>query len=390
MELNKYLKQFERMETPFYFYDTDLLKKTFSEASKQASTIPNALIHFAIKSNDNNIILDYAHRFDFGVDTVSGGEIEKSIKAGIPGNKIMFAGVGKTDKEINIGLDHDILSFNAESIPEIKVINQLAKNRNKIAHIALRIIPNVDAHTHKNITTGLDENKFGISLNDMLPTINLIEDLSNVNFYGLHFHIGSQILKYDSFVALSKKINEIQSELESAGIKIPSIDVGGGLGVDYENPQANPIPDFKGYFKTFKDNLQLRPNQKFHCELGRALSAQYGALITRVVFIKKAKVKQFVIVDAGFTDLIRPALYQAHHKIINLTSTLPPTTYDVVGPICESTDVFEKDLQIPKTKRGDIIALLSAGAYGHVMASQYNARPLIKEYTSDNLKTNMS
>lgn len=385
MELNKYLEKFKSLETPFYFYDTELLKKTVHSAAEAAKTMPEAMIHFAVKANDNERVLKEMNNAGFGVDTVSGGEIQKAIKIGIPGNKIMFAGVGKTDSEILTGIDNDILSFNVESVPELEVINELAAGRNKVVQVELRMNPNVDAHTHKNITTGLDENKFGISLDDMIPTIRKVEEMKNVRFYGLHFHIGSQILEYSSFVKLSRKINEIQRELEAANIHCDSINVGGGLGVDYTDPQGSPIPDFKGYFETYKQNLELRPGQSFHCEPGRALSAQYGALITRVIFVKKAKVKQFAIVDAGFTDLIRPALYQAHHKIMNLTGCGAAETYDVVGPICESTDVFEENLKLPHTQRGDILALLSAGAYGHVMASQYNCRPLIKEITSEDL-----
>lgn len=386
MELSSYIDKFKQLDTPFYFYDMDLLQKTFEEAQKEIKGIPNGMIHLAMKANCNADILKQANDAGFGIDTVSGGEILKAIEAGIPGNKIVFAGVGKTDKEILIGLDNNILSFNAESIPEIEIINELAKTRNKVARIALRVNPNVDAHTHKNITTGLEENKFGIALEDLIPTIQKVQSLPNVDYYGLHFHIGSQILEFDCFKELCQKINEIQDELEGQGIKTESINVGGGLGVDYQQPQENPIANFKDYFQVFKNNLKLREGQAFHCELGRALTAQYGALITRVTFVKKAKMKQFAIVDAGFTDLIRPSLYQAYHKAINLTSTKAEEKYDIVGPICESTDVFEKDASLPQTQRGDILAFLSAGAYGHVMASQYNCRPLIKEYISTELK----
>ncbi|MBP3775050.1 MAG: diaminopimelate decarboxylase [Bacteroidaceae bacterium] len=385
MELQKYIERFKVTETPFYFYDIDLLKETFSEASAQISTIPNSTLHFAVKANDNATILRYANEYGFGIDAVSGGEILKAVEAGIPGNRIVFAGVGKTDREILIGIDHDIMCFNAESVPEIDIINKLAAQRNKTARIALRINPNVDAHTHKNITTGLEENKFGIALDDMVDVIRRIQALPHVSYHGLHFHIGSQVLEFDCFVQLCHKINEIQDRLEALGIQTQSINVGGGLGVDYEDPMGHPVADFKGYFQTFREHLRLRPGQSFHCELGRALTAQYGALISRVVYVKQAKRKQFAILDAGFTDLMRPSLYQAHHKALNLTSDGKAETYDLVGPICESTDVFGQDETLPATRRGDLIALLSAGAYGHVMASTYNSRPLVGEITSEDI-----
>jgi len=386
MELKKYIEQFKHLETPFYFYDIDLLKKTFAEANLQAQTIPNSMLHLAMKANYNETILKYAQQAGFGIDAVSGGEILRATQLGFSHKKIVFAGVGKTDKEILIGLDYDILCFNVESIEEIDIINDLAGKRGKSASLAIRINPNIDAHTHKNITTGLRENKFGIALEDLIPAIQKIQNLPNVSYYGLHFHIGSQIMEYSCFVSLCQKINEIQDTLESLDIHTQSINVGGGLGVDYQSPQKYSVPDFKGYFNTFKTHLKLRSGQIFHCELGRALTAQYGALISRVLLVKKAKTKQFVILDAGFTDLIRPSLYQAHHKAVNLTSDKPQETYDIVGPICETTDTFEENATLPQTQRGDLIALLSAGAYGHVMASQYNYRTLIKEITSEQIK----
>lgn len=385
MELTKYIEKFKKIETPFYFYDIDLLRQTLREAQLHSQMIANSTIHLAMKANCNETILSYTKKAGFGIDAVSGGEISRAIQSGFTGSQIAFAGVGKTDKEILIGLDNDILCFNVESVPEIEIINTLAKACGKTAHIAIRVNPNIDAHTHKNITTGLNENKFGIALEDLIPTIRKIQNLSNVDYYGLHFHIGSQILDMECYKQLSLKINNIQHALEGEQIQTSSINIGGGLGVDYEHPQEHPIADFYTYFRIFKEYLQLRPHQTFHCELGRALTAQYGALITRVTFVKKTRNKQFAIVDAGFSDLIRPSLYQAHHKAINLTSDKPCEKYDLVGPICESTDIFGEDIILPQTQRGDIIAILSAGAYGHVMASQYNCRPLIREITSEQL-----
>ncbi len=371
--------------TPYYIYDTKLFRKTIQTAKTEAATIADSHIHFAIKSNNNPTLLSIAAEEGLGADCVSGAEIAHAIKCGIPANKIMFAGVGKTDAEINLAIEAGIECFNVESVPELDVINELAAKQNKIANVAFRINPNVDAHTHANITTGLEENKFGIAMDDMISVIKHAKSLSNVNYLGLHFHIGSQVLEFTCFKNLAARINELQDKLEAAGITdTQSINVGGGLGIDYQNPDENPIPDFKGYFQAYRDNLKLRPGQSLHFELGRALSAQCGQLITQCVFVKQTAHKQFAIVDAGMTDLIRPALYDAYHKIVNLTGDAeqrPIKTYDVVGPICESSDVFDKAIQLSEVKRGDLIAIKSAGAYGYVMASAYNLRTIPAEYT---------
>ena len=254
-----------------------------------------------------------------------------------------------------------------------------------MARVAFRLNPNVGAHTHANITTGLAENKFGIAMRDMMSVIEEASQMEHVKVVGLHFHIGSQILDMGDFEALCNRVNELQSELERHRIIVEHINVGGGLGVDYQHPNRVPIPDFKAYFDTYAKKLRLRPGQTLHFELGRAVVAQCGSLLTRTLYIKKGAVKQFCIVDAGFTDLIRPALYQAYHKIENITSEEPAQTYDVVGPICESTDVFAKQIDLNGCRRGDLLAIRSAGAYGEIMASQYNCRSLPKGYTSDEI-----
>ena len=310
---------------------------------------------------------------------------QASVKAGFPSQKIVYAGVGKSDWEINLGLDNDIFCFNVESIPELEVINELAAAKGKVARVAFRLNPNVGAHTHANITTGLAENKFGIAMSDMDTVIDEAEKLPNVKFVGLHFHIGSQILDMSDFEALCNRVNELQDKLEKRRIIVEHINVGGGLGIDYEHPNRLSIPDFKSYFDTYAKKLKLRPGQTLHFELGRAVVAQCGSLITRTLYIKKGAQKQFAIVDAGFTDLIRPALYQAYHKIENITSEEPMEAYDVVGPICESTDVFAKQMDLNKAKRGDLLAIRSAGAYGEIMASQYNCRKLPIGYMSDTI-----
>ena len=371
------------IETPFYWYDTDVLRRTLEAINNEAGKHEGFVVHYAVKANANPKLLRIIRAAGLGADCVSGGEIEAAVKAGFPHDRIVYAGVGKSDWEINLGLDNDIFCFNVESIPELEVINQLAGERGKVARVAFRLNPNVGAHTHANITTGLAENKFGIAMRDMISVIEEAAKMENVKFVGLHFHIGSQILDMGDFEALCNRINELQGILDNHRIRVEHINVGGGLGVDYEHPNRLPIPDFKAYFDTYAKKLKLRPGQTLHFELGRAVVAQCGSLITRTLYIKEGAVKKFAIVDAGFTDLIRPALYQAYHKIENISSDEPAEAYDVVGPICESTDVFAKQVDLNKAHRGDLMAIRSAGAYGEIMASQYNCRKLPKGYLSD-------
>ena len=377
------IERLQKIQTPFYYYDSEVLRKTLKTINEEAGKHEGFVVHYAVKANANPKILRIIREAGFGADCVSGGEIEASIKAGFPASKIVYAGVGKSDWEINIGLENDIFCFNVESIPELEVINELAAKKSKVARVAFRLNPNVGAHTHANITTGLAENKFGIAMRDMLTVIDEASKMANVKFVGLHFHIGSQILDMGDFQALCNRVNELQDELERHRIQVEHINVGGGLGVDYEHPNRLPIPDFKAYFDTYAKKLKLRNGQTLHFELGRAVVAQCGSLITRTLYIKEGATKRFAIVDAGFPDLIRPALYQAYHKIENITSEEPKETYDVVGPICESTDVFAKQIDLNKTRRGDLLAIRSAGAYGEIMASQYNCRKLPKGYLSD-------
>ena len=379
------INKFREIETPFYYYNADLLRETLQTIRTEAGKYNKFCVHYAIKANANPKILGIIRESGLGVDCVSGGEIEAAIKAGFPASKIVFAGVGKTDKEINLALDHDIFCFNVESIPELEVINELASAKSKIARIAFRINPDVGAHTHANITTGLAENKFGISMQDMDKVIDCALGMNHVKFVGLHFHIGSQILDMGDFIALCNRINELQEKLYARQIIVEHINVGGGLGIDYAHPNRQPIPNFAEYFATYHKHLRLRPQQTLHFELGRAVVGQCGSLITRVTYVKQGTNKQFAIVDAGMTDLIRPALYQAYHKIENISSEEPVEAYDVVGPICESSDVFGKAIDLNKVHRGDFLALRSAGAYGEIMASQYNCRQLPKAYTSDEL-----
>ena len=375
----------QNIQTPFYYYDAELLRKTLQTINSEAGKHEGFVVHYAVKANANPRVLRIIREAGLGADCVSGGEIEAALKAGFPASKIVFAGVGKSDWEINLGLSNDIFSFNVESIPELEVINELAGAMGKTGRIALRINPDVGAHTHANITTGMAENKFGIAMRDMESVIERAKGMEHVRFVGLHFHIGSQILDMGDFEALCNRINDLQKQLESHRIRIENINVGGGLGVDYQHPNRVSIPDFKAYFDTYAKKLRLRPGQTLHFELGRAVVAQCGSLIARTLFIKEGAKKRFCIIDAGMTDLIRPALYQAYHKIENLSSDEPMETYDVVGPICESSDVFAKQTDLNRAHRGDLIAIRSAGAYGEIMASQYNCRRLPQGFMSDEL-----
>lgn len=374
---------FNNTHTPFYYYNLEILHNTLRKVVKESNEY-NYHVHYAFKANTKSKILETIQSYGLGADCVSGNEIKKAIKHDFSSKNIVFAGVGKSDEEINIALDNNIFCFNCESIPELEVIDELAKKKSKIAHIALRINPNVNANTHHYITTGLEENKFGINYWELESVINTLAELSNLKLIGLHFHIGSQITDLNVFKGLCLRVNKIQQWFYNHHIIVDHINVGGGLGVDYENPDQNPIPNFKKFFKLFKDFIELRPHQQLHFELGRSIVAQCGYLASKVLYVKKGINTNFAIIDAGMTELIRPALYQSFHKIENITSIAKGSErYDVVGPICESSDCFGKSIRLPITKRGDLIVIRSCGAYGEVMASRYNDRDLVKSYCSE-------
>lgn len=380
------LTAFNDIETPFYYYDMDLLRETLATAMREASKYENFHIHYAVKANFNPLILSVVRELGLGADCVSGGEVKAAIAAGIHAGDVVFAGVGKTNREIAAALETGIFCFNIESIPEVEAIERLASERGLEAQVAIRVNPNVGAHTHANITTGLAENKFGVNYEQLDEVIDRIEACKSLKLIGLHFHIGSQILVMDDFIALCGRINELQTLLrENRGLILPHINVGGGLGIRYDEPDEHDIPDFALYFSTYAKHLHLQKGQHLHFELGRSLVGQCGTLITRVTYVKKGTCKQFAIVDAGMNDLVRPAMYGAYHKIENLSSDAPCEVYDVVGPVCESSDVFCKDMELPRTERGDIFAIRSAGAYGEAMAFGYNCRELPKAYFSDTI-----
>lgn len=378
------IEKFKAIPTPFYYYDIDLLKETL-DVVKAESEKYDYHIHYAVKANANPRILSVIAGYGFGADCVSGGEIRAALDAGFPSDKIVFAGVGKADWEINLGLDNDIFCFNVESAVELDIINELAAAKGKVASVALRINPEVDAHTHAKITTGMKENKFGINLSMLGSVLDKFASLSNIKLTGIHSHIGSQITDISAFRDLAIRMNELQEELEARGIQVENVNFGGGLGVDYYHPNHLSIPAFDNYFAAFHKLLELRPGQQVHFEPGRSIVAQCGSLISKVLYVKEGEVKKFAILDAGFTELIRPAMYDAYHRIENISNDGPVETYDVVGPICESSDVFGKDVVLNKAHRGDLLALRSAGAYGEVMVSQYNCRQIPVAYYSDEL-----
>lgn len=379
----KEIARFKSLPTPFYFYNLDVLDKTLKELVHEAAKY-NYQVHYALKANANEKVLEKIRSYGLGADCVSGNEIRRAAGAGFPSESIVFAGVGKSDEEISTAIDHDIFCFNCESLPEMEVINQIAGAKNRKVRIALRINPNINANTHHYITTGLEENKFGINTWELEKVMESLPGFSNLKLTGLHFHIGSQITDLAVFKGLCLRVNEIRQWFHDRHIRLQHLNLGGGLGVDYVNPDRNMIPDFRSYFKIFHDFLERRTNQHIHFELGRSVVAQCGTLISKVLYVKRGMNTSFVILDAGMTELLRPALYQAYHKIENITSFEEMVIkYDVVGPICESSDCFGKSVMLPVTKRGDLIAIRTTGAYGEVMASQYNLRDLVKSYYSD-------
>ena len=377
------IHKFTLTPTPFYYYDMELLEQTLKSLKKESDQY-GFIVHYALKANANADILKKINAFGFGADCVSGNEVKRAFETGFASGKIVFAGVGKSDEEIITGLTNNIHSFNCESLQEMEIINQLAGEMNKIAPIALRLNPNVSANTHKYITTGLEENKFGINQWELESIVDKLKLLKNIRLIGLHFHIGSQITDLSAFKSLCIKINEFQQWFMQRHIALPNLNVGGGLGIDYHEPDKHPIVDFASFFRLFHDFLDVYPGQKVHFELGRAVVAQCGSLISKVLYIKNGVNTNFMILDAGMTELIRPALYQAYHKIENITNANGTSQrYDVVGPICESSDCFGKALVLPSTSRGDLIAIRSTGAYGEVMSSNYNLREKVQAYYSE-------
>lgn len=421
----------EELATPFWYYDMDVFRKTVKLAASLSERYGIGA-HYALKANVEPRLVSYIASKGFGADCVSGNEVKYAVESGFARSSIVFAGVGKSDKEISDALDLGIGCFNVESLMEMQVIDALAASKGVRANVSLRINPNIDAHTHRYVTTGLYENKFGISRHEFEAAIDILKGSKALDFKGLHFHIGSQITDVESVYSLEcERAAEIVEWFEAHGMEVGSIDLGGGLGVDYDEPDENPVPDFEKWFSIIDRKLRHRPEQSVSIEPGRSMVAQCGSLITRVLFVKSGETKTFLIMDAGMNDLIRPALYGAYHKIENLSAHYARTEsaesedltrhpqmpageqrsgglalgcarrpdrplekgvqgglrlYDVVGPVCESSDVWGEGRELPYSKRGDILAIRSTGAYGSVMSSRYNLRDLAPAVFSDDMK----
>ncbi len=378
MSTEDLVTNFEKISTPFYYYNLDLLQETLKQAVAAAGRY-GYHIHYALKANADGRLLRLVREAGLGADCVSGNEVQTAVNARFPPADIFFAGVGKTDREIRLALSHHIGCFNVESVQELQVIEQLASELGTVAPVAIRINPEVDGHTHRYITTGTDLNKFGILRQDLEPVFNILQHSSSLHFKGIHVHIGSQITDMGVYRILCEKVNELQSLFYSRGLNVRILNMGGGLGVDYIAPEEHPVPDFGRFFKLIHEHLDVMPGQEVHFELGRSLVAQMGDLITRVIYVKNSGSRTFIIVDAGMTDLIRPALYDANHHIENLTyrknkTNESPVVVDIAGPICETADTFARNIRFPVSKRGDVLAIRSAGAYSRVMASEYNLR----------------
>ena len=465
----------EELATPFWYYDMDVFRKTVKLAASLSERYGIGA-HYALKANVEPRLVSYIASKGFGADCVSGNEVKYAVESGFARSSIVFAGVGKSDKEISDALDLGIGCFNVESLMEMQVIDALAASKGVRANVSLRINPNIDAHTHRYVTTGLYENKFGISRHEFEAAIDILKSSKALDFKGLHFHIGSQITDVEPVYSLEcERAAEIVEWFEAHGMEVGSIDLGGGLGVDYDEPDENPVPDFEKWFSIIDRKLRRRPEQSVSIEPGRSMVAQCGSLITRVLFVKSGETKTFLIMDAGMNDLIRPALYGAYHKIENLSAyyvsksssddrpgpgicdskyvedakaarsvrvwdrvpmknTEAKTSesaesedltrhhqmpageqrsgglalgcarrpdrplekgvggieterlYDIVGPVCESSDVWGEGRELPYSKRGDILAIRSTGAYGSVMSSRYNLRDLAPAVFSDDMK----
>jgi len=382
MFTKKTIERLRSHQTPYYYYDLDMLRETLAVVSGEAAN-RGFKVHYAVKANFNPVIMKIIAGYGLGADCVSSNEIELAIACGFPADETVFAGVGKSDREIETALGLGIKCFNVESSAELEVIDSIAGRMGKKASVALRINPNVEAHTIRNITTGTDENKFGIRITELESVISLLSELKNIEYRGIHFHIGSQITDLHVFRNLSTRVNELWQWLTDRGLEPDDINVGGGLGVSYDDPDR--FPPFAEYFDIFRDHLDSKIRSSISFELGRSLTANCGSLISTVLFIKPGSGETFLILDAGMTELMRPALYHAYHRIENLTSELPAKKYTVAGPICETTDTFGKFIALPETSRGDLIAIRSAGAYGEVMASRYNMRSLPPSVFSDEI-----
>jgi len=380
----------QSVPTPFYLYSKKSIVDNFQTFEDALSGLDH-LICYALKANSNETILRLLSGLGAGADVVSGGEIYLALKNGFTPDKIVFAGVGKRDDEIEYALENDILSFNVESKQELQVLNKIAGRLNKVAHVELRINPNIDIHGHPYISTGKSENKFGIDVDSTPSLIVSLKTMQHIRLIGLHCHTGSQIMSSTPYLAAIKVLSELKENLAADGIELTSIDIGGGIGVQYENTILT------GGGKQHNGN-EINPRAiltsilpelaKLQCKIifepGRALVADAGILVSQVLFTKETRGKHFVVVDAGMTELIRPSLYDAYHDILPISPRKgDPVCSDVVGPICESGDFLGKNRMLPALQRRDLLAVMTAGAYGFSLSSNYNARPRPAEVLVD-------
>ncbi|MFH1397040.1 MAG: diaminopimelate decarboxylase [Candidatus Omnitrophota bacterium] len=363
----------EKFGTPLYVYSYKTLIDHFLKL-KTAFREIKPIICYSVKANSNLAILKALVDKGAGLDIVSGGELFRALKAKCPPERIVYASVGKTDREIEEAIKKGILLFNVESLPELENINRVAKKLNKITKVAIRINPDVEANTHHFITTGKITNKFGIDLNNATKILSLRRKLLNINICGLHMHIGSQITKGAPFVQALKKVISFISALQRNGVKLEFLNMGGGLGIIYDQETPQTAQEFAAKVLPILKKINL----KIIFEPGRFIVGNAGILVTKVLYIKGTPVKKFIIVDAGMNDLIRPALYEAYHNILPVEGIGKGIgkveKVDVVGPICESGDFLAKDRLLPCVKAGDYLAVMSAGAYGFSMSSNYNSR----------------
>lgn len=378
-------EKLRKYETPFYLYDIALLRQTLESVTYESKKY-NYHLHYAIKANYDDRLLQVIREYGLGIDCASGNELKKAIEAGFDPKTIVYAGVGKRDKELRYAIEQKILAINVESLEELFLLDRMSGEMGVVTDVALRINPDIDPKTNHCIDTGQADSKFGISYEEILENAEELKKLQNLKLIGIHLHIGSQIRELHVFENMCNKVNVIIENLERLGFSFRFVDVGGGLGVNYDVPENEPIPNFASLFSIIHNHLSVG-DREVHFEFGRAIVAECGELITSVLFNKTtATGRRLVIVDASMTELIRPALYGSYHNIENVTSDSESNVkYTIVGTACESTDVFQENVSLKKTKRGDLIAIKSAGAYGMSMASRYNLHDLPGAVYSDEL-----
>jgi diaminopimelate decarboxylase len=369
--------------TPFYCYSAATIRRHFRVFS-QAFMGLDALVCYAMKANSNQAVLRLLAKEGAGMDVVSGGELARALAAGVPGDKITFSGVGKSDEEIGAALEAGIFCFNVESEPELEAISRIASARGCAAPVSLRVNPDVDARTHKKISTGKSENKFGVPLSHAREVYARAAKLPGIKVAGADMHIGSQLTDLEPFDEAFSLLAELVRDLRADGHAISHVDLGGGLGIPYhagDDPQSYHPERYAGIVRRHFGGLGC----KLVFEPGRLIVGNAGVMITRVIYVKQGEAKTFVIVDAGMNDLVRPTLYDAHHDLLPVRAPVDRAEIvaDVVGPVCETGDYLALDRKMPEARPGELIAILTAGAYGAVQAGTYNTRPLIPEVLVD-------